>query len=157
MSTRQFGEPVQRNADPALLKGEGAFIDDISLPGALHAAFVRSQHARARIRSIDISAAEALPDVVAVYTADNIGDLDVELPLLIPHPCIVAGGKTQRPLARDDVFYAGQCIAMVVAVDRYTAEDACAAIEVEYEPLAVELDLEKAIADGAPLVHDDIA
>ena len=157
MSTRQFGEPVQRNADPALLKGEGAFIDDISLPGALHAAFVRSQHARARIRSIDISAAEALPDVVAVYTADNIGDLDVELPLLIPHPCIVAGGKTQRPLARDDVFYAGQCIAMVVAVDRYTAEDACAAIEVEYEPLPVELDLEKAIADGAPLVHDDIA
>ena len=156
MSTRQFGEPVQRNADPALLKGEGAFIDDIALPGALHAAFVRSQHARARIRSIDISAAEANPDVVAVYTADNIGALDVELPMLIPHPCITSGGKTQRPLARDDVFYAGQCIAMVVAVDRYTAEDACSDIEVEYEPLPVELDLEKAIADGAPLVHDDI-
>ncbi len=156
MSTRQFGEPVQRNADPALLKGEGAFIDDISLPGALHAAFVRSQHARAKIRSIDISAAEALPDVVAVYTADNIGALDVELPMLIPHPCITSGGKTQRPLARDDVFYAGQCIAMVVAVDRYTAEDACSVIEVEYEPLPVELDLEKAIKDDAPLVHDDI-
>ena len=156
MSTRQFGEPVQRNADPSLLKGEGAFIDDISLPGALHAAFVRSQHARAKIRSIDISAAEAMPDVVAVYTADNIGALDVELPMLIPHPCITAGGKTQRPLARDDVFYAGQCIAMVVAVDRYAAEDACSLIEVDYEPLPVELDLEKAIADGAPPVHDDI-
>ena len=156
MSTRQFGEPVQRNADPALLKGEGAFIDDISLPGALHAAFVRSAHARARIRSIDTAAAEALPDVVAVYTADDIGALDVELPMLIPHPCITSGGKTQRPLARDDVFYAGQCIAMVVAVDRYAAEDACAAIEVDYEELPVELDLEKAIADGAPLVHDDI-
>ena len=156
MSTRQFGEPVQRNADPGLLKGEGAFIDDISLPGALHAAFVRSQHARAKIRSIDISAAEAMPDVVAVYTADNIGALDVELPMLIPHPCITSGGKTQRPLARDDVFYAGQCIAMVVAVDRYAAEDACSLIEVDYEPLPVELDLEKAIADGAPPVHDDI-
>ena len=156
MSTRQFGEPVQRNADPGLLRGEGAFIDDISLPGALHAAFVRSAHARAKIRSIDISAAEALPDVVAVYTAGNIGALDVELPMLIPHPCIVSGGKTQRPLARGDVFYAGQCIAMVVAVDRYAAEDACATIEVEYEPLPVELDLEKAIADGAPSVHDDI-
>ena len=156
MSTRQFGEPVQRNADPALLKGEGAFIDDISLPGALHAAFVRSEHARARIRSIDISAAESLPDVVAVYTADTIGALDVELPMLIPHPCITSGGKTQRPLARDDVFYAGQCIAMVVAVDRYAAEDACSVVEVAYEPLPVELDLEKAIADGAPLVHDDI-
>ena len=156
MSTRQFGEPVQRNADPALLKGEGAFIDDISLPGALHAAFVRSEHARARIRSIDISAAESLPDVVTVYTADTIGALDVELPMLIPHPCIASGGKTQRPLARDDVFYAGQCIAMVVAVDRYTAEDACSVVAVDYEPLPVELDLEKAIADGAPLVHDDI-
>ncbi len=156
MSTRQFGEPVQRNADPVLLRGEGAFIDDIGLPGALHAAFVRSAHARARIRSIDIAAAEAMPDVVAVYTADNIGALDVELPMLIPHPCIAGGGKTQRPLARGDVFYAGQCIAMVVAVDRYTAEDACAAIAVDYEPLPVELDLEKAIAEGAPLVHDDI-
>ncbi len=156
MSTRQFGEPVQRNADPALLKGEGAFIDDISLPGALHAAFVRSGHARARICSIDTSQAEALPDVVAVYTADDIGALDAELPMLIPHPCITSGGKTQRPLARDDVFYAGQCIAMVVAVDRYAAEDACAAIAVEYEPLPVELDLDRAVADGAPLVHDDI-
>ena len=156
MSTRQFGEPVQRNADPGLLRGEGAFIDDISLPGALHAAFVRSAHARAKIRSIDISAAEASPDVVAVYTAETIGALDVELPMLIPHPCIASGGKTQRPLARGDVFYAGQCIAMVVAVDRYAAEDACATIEVEYEPLPVELDLEKAIADAAPLVHDDI-
>ena len=156
MSTRQFGEPVQRNADPGLLRGEGAFIDDISLPGALHAAFVRSAHARAKIRSIDITAAEASPDVVAVYTAETIGALDVELPMLIPHPCIASGGKTQRPLARGDVFYAGQCIAMVVAVDRYAAEDACATIEVEYEPLPVELDLEKAIADAAPLVHDDI-
>ena len=156
MSTRQFGEPVQRNADPALLKGEGQFIDDISLPGALHAAFVRSAHARARIKSIDTSAARACADVVAVYTADDLGALDVELPMLIPHPCITGGGKTQRPLARDDVFYVGQCIAMVVAVDRYTAEDACGQIVVDYEPLPVELDLEKAIAGAAPLVHADI-
>ena len=156
MSTRQFGEPVQRNADPKLLRGEGRFIDDISLPGALHAAFVRSAHARARIRSIDARAARALPDVVAVYTADDIGALDVELPMLIPHPCIAGGGKTQRPLARDDVFYVGQCIAMVVAVDRYAAEDACALVEVDYEPLPVELDLEKAISPGAPPVHDDL-
>ena len=156
MSTRHFGAPVQRNADPALLRGEGAFIDDIPLAGALHAAFVRSAHARARIRSIDTTAARANPDVVAVYTADDIGALDAPLPLLIPHPCITAGGKTQRPLARDEVFYAGQCIAMVVAVDRYAAEDACEAIAVDYEPLPVELDLEKAVAAGAPLVHDDI-
>ena len=156
MSTRQFGAPVQRNADPALLRGEGAFIDDIPLSGALHAAFVRSAHARARIRSVDTAAARANPDVVAVYTADDIGALDAPLPMLIPHPSITGGGRTQRPLARDEVFYVGQCIAMVVAVDRYAAEDACEAIAVDYEPLPVELDLEKAVADGAPLVHDDI-
>ncbi len=156
MSTRQFGEPVQRNADPALLKGEGRFIDDIPLPGALHAAFVRSAHARARITSVDTAAAAARAGVVAVYTADDLGALDVELPMLIPHPCITGGGKTQRPLARGDVFYVGQCIAMVVAVDRYTAEDACETIAVDYEPLPVELDLETAITDAAPLVHDDI-
>ena len=156
MSTRQFGAPVQRTADPALLRGEGAFIDDIQLPGALHAAFVRSAHARARIRSIDTAAARANPDVVAVYTADDIGALDAPLPMLIPHPCITGGGKTQRPLARGAVFYVGQCVAMVVAVDRYTAEDACETVAVDYEPLPVELDLERAVADGAPLVHDDI-
>ena len=156
MSTRQFGAPVQRNADPALLRGEGAFIDDIPLPGALHAAFVRSAHARARIRSIDTSAAEACADVVAVYTAHDLGALDSPLPILIPHPCISGGGKTQRPLAQGEVFYVGQCIAMVVAVDRYTAEDACETIAVDYEPLPVELDLERAIRDGAPLVHGDI-
>ena len=62
--------------------------------------------------------------------------------------------RTQRPLARGDVYYVGQTVAMVVAVDRYTAEDAAALVEIDYEPRDVEIDLEKAIADGAPLVHD---
>ncbi|MDD9993862.1 MAG: xanthine dehydrogenase family protein molybdopterin-binding subunit, partial [Rhodospirillales bacterium] len=123
MSTRQFGEPIARNADAALLCGEGSFIDDIDLPGALHAAFARSMFARAKIRAIDTSAAESLDGVVKVYTCDNIGALDAPLPLLIPAPDLTHP-KTQRPLARDDVFYVGQCIAMVVAVDRYVAEDA---------------------------------
>ena len=123
MSTRQFGEPIERNADPALLRGEGSFIDDIDLPGALHVAFARSAVARARILSLDTSAAEALDGVVKVYTCDTIGALDAPLPLLIPNPDLTHP-KTQHPLARDDVFYVGQCIAMVVAVDRYVAEDA---------------------------------
>ena len=96
MSTMQFGERIARNADPALLRGEGSFIDDIDLPGALHGAFVRSAVARAKIRSVDTGAAEALDGVVTVYTCDNIGDLDVELPLLIPHPDLTHP-KTQRP------------------------------------------------------------
>jgi carbon-monoxide dehydrogenase large subunit len=152
MSTRKFGAPIKRNIDPRLLTGKGAFTDDIDLPGVLHAAFVRSPFARARINGIDTSAAERAEGVVAVYTCDNIGHLDIDLPLLIPHPSMT-NARTQRPLARGDVYYVGQTVAMVVAVDRYVAEDACALVDVDYEPLEVELDLEKAIADGAPLVH----
>ena len=154
MSTRQFGARVERNIDPKLLRGEGAFVDDIPLPQALHAAFVRSPFARARIRSINAAAAERHPGVAVVYTCDNIGDLDLEMPLLIPHPSM-KHPQTQRPLARGDVYYVGQCVAMVVAVDRYVAEDAAALIEVDYDPLDVEMDLEKAVRDGAPLVHAD--
>lgn len=152
MSTRAFGARVQRNIDPQLLKGQGAFVDDIPLAGALHVAFVRSPFARARITNIDASAARALPGVAAVYTADDIGALDREMPLLIPHPSM-KDARTQRPLARGDVYYVGQTVAMVVAADRYTAEDACLLVAVDYDPLEVEIDLEKAVKDEAPLVH----
>ena len=152
MSTRQFGARVQRNIDARFLKGEGAFTDDIDLPGVLHAAFVRSPFARARILSTDTSAAKDMEGVVAVYTCDDIGHLDMEMPLLIPHPSM-KDARTQRVLARDDVYYAGQAVAMVVAVDRYVAEDAAMMVDVEYEPLDVEVDIEEAIRDDAPLVH----
>jgi len=155
MSTRMFGARIERNIDPKLLRGEGAFVDDIPLPHALHAAFARSSFARARIRAIDTRAAEQHPGVVAVYTCEDIGDLDIEMPLLIPHPSMKQP-RTQRPLARGDVHYVGQTIAMVVAVDRYAAEDAAALIEIDYEPFAVEIDLEKAVLDGAPLVHAEV-
>src|SRR5690606_10074604 len=77
---------------------------------------------------------------------------DIELPLLIPHPSMT-NARTQRPLARGDVYYVGQTVAMVVAIDRYVAEDAAAMVDVDYDPLEVELDLEKAVLDDAPLVH----
>jgi CO/xanthine dehydrogenase Mo-binding subunit len=153
MSTRVFGSRVKRNIDPQLLKGEGAFVDDIPLANPLHVAFVRSPFARARIVSIDASAARSHRGVAAVYTCDDIGHLDRDMPLLIPHPSIVPDARTQRPLARGDVYYVGQTVAMVVAVDRYTAEDAAALVEVDYDPLEVQLDLEQAVAPGAPLVH----
>src|SRR5687768_14568476 len=117
MSTRMFGARVKRNIDPQLLRGEGAFVDDIPLVNPLHVAFVRSPFARARIVSVDAAAAKAHPSVAAVYTADDIGPLDREMPLLIPHPSI-PDARTQRPLARGDVYYVGQTVAMVVAVDR---------------------------------------
>ena len=155
MSTRQFGARIERNIDSKLLRGEGAFVDDIPLAQPLHAAFVRSPFARACIRSINIAAAERHPGVAAVYTCDNIGPLDVRMPLLIPHPSM-EHPHTQRPLARGDVYYVGQTVAMVVAVNRYVAEDAVALVEVDYDPLDVEIDLEKAVLPGAPLVHDDV-
>src|SRR5258708_28560504 len=77
------------------------------------------------------------------------------MPLLIPDPSM-KHPRTQRPLARDHVYYVGQTVAMVVAVDRYAAEDAVAMIEVDYEPLAVEIEIEKAVLDSAPLVHPDV-
>jgi CO/xanthine dehydrogenase Mo-binding subunit len=152
MSTRTFGARIERNVDPKLLRGEGAFVDDIPLPQALHVAFLRSSHARARISALNVSVAKRHPGVVEIYTCDDIGALDVEMPLLIPHPSM-SNPQTQRPLARGDVYYVGQTIAMVVAVDRYTAEDAAALIEIAYEPLPVELDLAAALRDDAPRVH----
>src|SRR6516225_6219007 len=155
MSTRSFGARIERNVDPKLLRGEGAFVDDIPLTNPLHAAFLRSPVARARIKKIDVSAARNYPGVAAVYTCDEIGPLDMAMPLLIPHPSM-KNPKTQRPLARDAVFYVGQTIAMVVAVDRYTAEDAAALIDIDYEALPVEMDMKRALRNGAPLVHTDV-
>ena len=88
MSTRTFGARVERNIDPKLLRGEGAFVDDIPLTSALHAAFLRSPVARARIKKLDVSAARNYPGVAAVYTSNDIGALDMTMPLLIPHPSI---------------------------------------------------------------------
>lgn len=155
MSTRQFGARVQRNEDERLIRGEGRYVDDIPLDGVLHGMFVRSPHARARITKIDVQQAREYPGVHRVYTAADLGSLDVLMPLLIPHPCITHG-RTQYPLAHEDVFYVGQAVVFIVAEDRYIAEDAARLVEIDYEPLPVEIDLERAMLPGAPLVHDDV-
>jgi carbon-monoxide dehydrogenase large subunit len=155
MPTQTFGERITRNEDPRFLRGEAQYLDDVEDHGALHVAFLRSYLAHGRITHLDTSAALAHPGVERVYTHADIGRLDRPLPLLIPHPAMTHP-RTQRPLARDEVCYAGQIVAAVVAVDRYVAEDACEAIEVEYEALPVIVDLERAAAEGAPLVHDDV-
>ncbi|WP_433496726.1 aerobic carbon-monoxide dehydrogenase large subunit [Sphaerimonospora sp. CA-214678] len=155
MSTRHFGTRVLRNEDDRLIRGKGRYVDDIPLEGALHGAFVRSTVAHARITGLDVSRARALPGVVKVYTHEDLGALDVAMPLLIPHPCITHG-RTQYPLARDEVFYVGQAIAFIVAVDRYVAEDAAMLVDVTYDVLPVEVDFERAVQPGAPLVHQDV-
>jgi len=154
---RYFGESVLRLEDAKLLTGRARFVDDVSLPGMLHVAFLRSDEAHARLNGIDVSAARARTGVVAVYTADDLGDYWQPGPLLVPPPPIpglVFNTATQGPLARDKVRCAGEPLAMVVAESRYVAEDALEDIVVDLEPLPAVTDLEQALMDGAPLVHD---
>ena len=121
MTTRFFGAPVKRNEDRKLLTGQALFIDDVELPNMLHAAFLRSNVAHARIRHIDVSAALKRPGVVAVYTAGDLGAYWQPGPLLVPPPPIpgiVFHVRTQVPLARDKVRYAGEPLAVIVAESR---------------------------------------
>ncbi|MER6173458.1 aerobic carbon-monoxide dehydrogenase large subunit [Streptosporangium sp. NPDC001681] len=154
MTTKLFGEPVRRREDPRLLTGRGRYLDDLA-PGALQAAFVRSPHAHARIRDIDVSAAIEVEGLVAIYTWEDLpGALAEPLPLLIPHPALTHG-RTAYPLAREIVRHVGEPVVMVVARDRYLAEDACALIEVDYEILKPVVGVEEA-AQSAQLVHADV-
>jgi CO/xanthine dehydrogenase Mo-binding subunit len=158
--TRYFGRRLKRNEDPRLLTGQALFTDDVDLPNMGHVAFVRSPHAHARLLHIDTSAAEQLEGVIAVYTTDSLGDYWQPGPLLVSPPPVegmVYNQRTQVPLAKDKVRYAGEPLAMVVAESRYIAEDATEQVWVEYDPLPPLVDLEKAIAQDAPFVHDDVA
>jgi carbon-monoxide dehydrogenase large subunit len=156
MTTKIFGAPVARREDQRFLTGHGTYIDDIELPDMLHAAILRSPHAHARIHSIDTSRASVLDGVAAVLTYDDLGAAAGTLPLLIPHPALTHP-HTQYALAKGVVRYAGEAVAMVVAADRYIAEDALDLIDVDYEPLPVISpgNLEAAVAPAAPLIHDD--
>src|SRR5260370_218871 len=125
----------------------------------LHVAFLRSQHAHARLTSVDASAARGRPGVVAVSTAADLGDYWRPGPLLVPPPPIAGllfNSCTQVPLAKDKLRHVGEPIAMVVAESRYLAEDALDDIVVEADPLPAVVDLEAALAPGAPRVHDQL-
>src|SRR5207249_4432767 len=107
MTTRSIGARIPRNEDPRLLQGLGCFVDDVNPPGALHAASLRSPHAHARIARIDATVARRVPGVHLVLTAADLGELNQPAPLLIPHPTLTHG-RTQRPLAVDEVRYVGE-------------------------------------------------
>jgi carbon-monoxide dehydrogenase large subunit len=159
MTTRNFGAPITRNEDARLLSGQALFVDDVELPGMLHAAFLRSNVAHARIRSIDVAAARARPGVIAVYTAADLGAYWAPGPLLVPPPPIAGitfNQRTQVPLAKDKVRHVGEPLAVVLADNRYVAEDALADIGVELDPLPAVIDLEKALDDTGARVHDDV-
>src|SRR6202044_1381353 len=159
VATRNFGAPIRRNEDARLLSGQALFIDGVELPGMLYAAFLRSNVAHARIRSIDVAAARARDGVVAVYTAADLRAYWAPGPLLVPPPPIkdtIFNQRTQVPLAKDKVRHVGEPLAVVLADSRYLAEDALSDIEVDLEPLSAVVDLEKALSAAAATVHDDV-
>ena len=154
MTTRLFGEPIARREDPRLVAGDGRFLDDLGA-GALAAAFVRSPHAHARVVDVDVGGALDVDGLVAVYTYEDLdGRVAEPLPLLIPHPSLHAP-RTAHPLANGVVRHVGEPVAMVVASDRYVAEDACDRVLVAYEPLPPVVGIDAALrAEHA--VHDDV-
>jgi carbon-monoxide dehydrogenase large subunit len=152
---RAFGQRLVRADAERLVSGGGRYLDDLEAGDALHAAIFRSPFAHARITNLDLSAAREAPGVVAVYSAVDLGKVGGPLPYLFPHAavdqCVI-----QRPLALDEVHYAGQPVAMVVAEDRYLAEDALELVEVDFDPLPAVVGPEHAVEDGTPRVHEQL-
>ncbi len=152
--TRVLGRDVPRKEDPALIRGRGRFVDDIHLPGMLHAAFVRSPHAHAAITAIDTAAARAMPGVRAVFTLKDLAPHLTDTRLVVAMPSPAYRLELHRPvLAHSEVVHVGEAVAMVVADDPYRAEDAAAAVDVQYDPLPAIADCVAALRPGAPTAH----
>jgi carbon-monoxide dehydrogenase large subunit len=155
MTTKLFGEPVRRREDARLIIGKGRYLDDIGTTATLAAAFVRSPHAHARITDIDVEAALDVEGLVAIYTYEDLhGPMAEPLPVLIPHPQLHAP-RTGYPLAKGVVRHVGEPIVMVVARDRYIAEDAAERIAVTYEELPVVVGVDAA-REAKAAVHPDV-
>src|SRR5688500_16949275 len=154
--TAYVGASVARKEDPELLTGQARFVDDLTITGMLWMAVVRSPHAHARIGAIDLTNARAVPGVVDAFSGrDLAGDF--------PSGLVCAWPVTEDinmpphwPLAQDKARHAGDGVAVVIAETRQAAKDGAEAVEVEYEPLPAVTDVAEALADGAPIVHDDI-
>ena len=150
------GQSVRRFEDPRLLTGQGSYVDDMTLPGLLHAVVLRSLHAHAVIRSIDVSAASRLPGIVAVFTAADIQELAVQIPTRTNTGADEFNPPRHPLLASDKVCYVGQAVAVVIADDPYIAADALEQILVDYEVLPAVIDPYEAMEDGASIIHSDL-
>lgn len=152
-----MGTRLPRKEDLRLITGQGKYVADIVLPGMLHAVFVRSDYAHARLLNVDVSAALEAPGVVAVITGEEMKTQcrSMRQPVLLPN--LPAKYPTYYGLAVDKVKFHGDPVAMVIARDKYQAVDAAELVVVDYEELPVVLDPETALAAGAPLVHDEEA
>jgi carbon-monoxide dehydrogenase large subunit len=154
--TTYVGRSVPRKEDAELLTGQGRYVDDLTIPGMLWFSLVRSPFAHARIRSIDTGEAREAPGVVAVLTGDDLAD-EFEAPLPCAWPVTPEMVNPPHwPLARGEACYAGDAVAVVVAETRAQAKDAAELVHVDWEPLPAVVDVETALADGAPLAHSDL-
>ncbi len=152
---REIGRAIARREDRRLLTGYGRYVDDIEIPGALHACFVRSPHAHARIKSIDTASARRSPGVVAVLTGADLAQWTTPLRMAPAIEGLQPVEMTTLPI--DKVRFHGDPVACVVASDRYIAEDAAEQVEVDYEPLPALANATQALAAGAPLVDESLA
>jgi carbon-monoxide dehydrogenase large subunit len=149
------GQSLKRKEDPRLITGRATYVDDLSLPGLLYAGIVRSPEAHARIVSIDASAAVERPDVHAVLTGEDFTDLASPIPMVWAPPGVEVKVPDHWALARDKVGYVGQAVAVVLGTDKYGVIDAAEEVMVEYDPLPVVVDVEKALEDDSAVIHDD--
>lgn len=153
METPQMwvGQEFKRTEDARLLTGEGHFIDDLEpVPNIAHAAILRSTEAHARIVSVDATAAIGAPGVLGIITGEDVGRLSKPFPLAVDAPV------TYYSAAVDKARYVGEPVVVVIAEDRYLAEDALQLIEVEYEPLSAVVHPEAALESDAPLLHEEV-
>lgn len=146
------GAGIRRREDHRLLTGHGEFLDDLPFGDFYEACVLRSPHARARIRSIDTEAARSVSGVIAVFTAGDLAPILKDLPPKVVHPDL--NYQKRYPIADGEVRYVGEPVAVVVATDRYVAEDAAERIDVDYEPLPAVGSTAAALVPGAPLVHE---
>jgi aerobic carbon-monoxide dehydrogenase large subunit len=146
---------VRRREDPRLITGAGQFVDDLAVPGCLHAAFLRSPHAHARIRAIDVAAARKAPGVVGVFVNADLDAAGAPIPIYAPHPALPVPCRL-HPLADGQVRFVGEPVVAVIADDVYRAHDALDLVDVDYEPLAALTDVEAALAPGAPVLHPEV-
>ena len=148
-----LGRPIKRKEDANLLHGRTNWTDNIQLPGTLHMAILRSPMAHATLTKVDVSGALAMPNVVAAFSAADLGDLNGSVPCVWP----VTDDIVMPPfpaLATDKVRHVGDCVAVVLATNAASAEDALAAIDVDYSPLPAVVDMEQAISNPPAAVHD---
>ena len=152
---KHVGRSMRRKEDPRMITGRGRYVDDISVPGMLYAAFIRSPEAHAKITSIDTSAAARRDDVVAVFTGEELaGDFPAPMAMVWSPPGVEIRTPDFWPLSRGEVKYVGEAVAVVVGTDRYSVVDAAEEVVVEYDPLPVVIDPEKALEDTSSLVWE---